>query len=169
MRDLLRSGAEGGGFVPPSSNDFELPPIFGTNIYTTKPIALVFLSVILISVFFIISSRKAAVVPSKLQFAGEAVYTFVRNDLAKDVIGHDFMRFVPYLFTLFTFILVNNLFGIIPLLQFPYHEMIYLMVYLRIQFLEQFYLMACLIILIHPLSHYLPTKCNGCRQRFSGW
>ena len=29
------------------------------------------------------------------------------------------MRFVPYLFTLFTFILVNNLFGIIPLIQFP--------------------------------------------------
>ena len=119
MRDLLRSSSEGGGFVPPSSGDFELPPIFGDNVYTTKPIALVFLSVILISAFFIISSRKAAVVPSKLQFAGESVYTFVRNDLAKDVIGHDFLRFVPYLFTLFTFILVNNLFGIIPLLQFP--------------------------------------------------
>ena len=119
MRVSLRSSAEGGGFVPPSSGDFELPPIFGDNVYTTKPIALVFLSVILISVFFIISSRKAAVVPSKLQFAGESVYTFVRNDLAKDVIGHDFLRFVPYLFSLFTFILVNNLFGIIPLLQFP--------------------------------------------------
>ena len=78
VRDLLRSGAEGGGFVPPSSGDFELPPIFGDNIYTTKPIALVFLSVILISAFFIISSRKAAVLPSKLQFAGESVYTFVR-------------------------------------------------------------------------------------------
>ena len=57
--------------------------------------------------------------PSKLQFAGESVYGFVRNDLAKDVIGHEFMRFVPYLFTLFTFILVNNIFGIVPMLQFP--------------------------------------------------
>ncbi|CAB4709217.1 unannotated protein [freshwater metagenome] len=118
MRELLRSGT-GGGFVPPSSADFELPPVFGHNIYTTKPILLVFLSVILISVFFILASRKAAIVPSKLQFAGESVYSFVRNDLAKDVIGHDFLRFVPYLFTLFTFILVNNIFGIIPLLQFP--------------------------------------------------
>jgi F-type H+-transporting ATPase subunit a len=43
----------------------------------------------------------------------------VRENLAKEVIGHEFMRFVPYLFTLFTFILVNNLFGIIPLIQFP--------------------------------------------------
>ncbi len=105
--------------MPPSSADFELPPIFGGNAYTTKPVFLVFFSVILISVFFILASRKASVVPSKLQFAGESVYSFVRNDLARDVIGHDFLRFVPYLFTLFTFILVNNLFGIIPLLQFP--------------------------------------------------
>jgi F-type H+-transporting ATPase subunit a len=118
VRVLLRS-AEGEGFVPPSSNDFQLPPIFGDNVYTTKPILLVFLSVILISTFFILSARKAAIVPSKFQFAGESVYSFVRENLAKEVIGHDFMRFVPYLFTLFTFILVNNLFGIIPLIQFP--------------------------------------------------
>jgi len=111
--------AEGEGFVPPSTKDFDLPPIFGDNVYTTKPILLVFLSVILISTFFILSSRKAAIVPSKFQFAGESVYSFVRENLAKEVIGHEFMRFVPYLFTLFTFILVNNWFGIIPLLQFP--------------------------------------------------
>jgi F-type H+-transporting ATPase subunit a len=118
VRVLLRS-AEGEGFVPPSSKDFELPPIFGDNVYTTKPILLVLLSVVLISVFFILSARKAAIVPSKFQFAGESVYSFVRENLAKEVIGHEFMRFVPYLFTLFTFILVNNLFGIIPLIQFP--------------------------------------------------
>jgi len=118
VRVLVRS-AEGEGFVPPSTKDFQLPPIFGDNVYTTKPILLVFLSVILISVFFILSARKAAIVPSKFQFAGESVYSFVRENLAKEVIGHEFMRFVPYLFTLFTFILVNNLFGIIPLIQFP--------------------------------------------------
>ncbi len=119
MRSLVRLSAEGEGFVPPSSNDFNLPPIFGENAFTTKPIVMVFFSVILISVFFIAASRKAAVVPSKLQFAGESIYAFVRNDLARDVIGHEFMRFVPYLFTLFTFILTNNIFGIVPLLQFP--------------------------------------------------
>jgi F-type H+-transporting ATPase subunit a len=111
--------AEGNEFVPPSSKDFVLPPVFGDNEFTTKPIILVVLSVILVSVFFILASRKAAIVPSKLQFAGESVYAYVRNDLGKDIIGHEFMRFVPYLFTLFTFILTNNIFGIVPLLQFP--------------------------------------------------
>lgn len=114
---LLLSGDE--GFTPPSTADFNLPPVFGDNPYTTKPIFLVFLSVIVISAFFIAASRKALVMPTKLQFAGESIYAFVRNDLARDVIGHEFMRFVPYLFTLFTFILVNNIFGIVPLIQFP--------------------------------------------------
>jgi F-type H+-transporting ATPase subunit a len=111
--------AEGDGFVPPSTNDFNLPPITESIPWLTKPVLLVFLSVILVSVFFILSSRKAAIVPSKLQFAGESIYGFVRNDLARDVIGHEFMRFVPYLFTLFTFVLTNNIFGIVPLIQFP--------------------------------------------------
>ncbi len=119
VRAFVQLHAEGDGFVPPSTNDFNLPPITESIAWLTKPVLLVFLSVILVSVFFILSSRKAAVVPSKLQFAGESIYAFVRNDLARDVIGHDFMRFVPYLFTLFTFVLTNNIFGIVPFLQFP--------------------------------------------------
>ena len=109
----------GGGFVPPSTADFNLPPVFGNSEYTTKPILMVFFSVFLISIFFIISSRKASIVPGKLQFAGESIYGFVRDGLAKEIIGHEFMRFVPLLFSLFTFILTNNIFGIIPFLQFP--------------------------------------------------
>ena len=44
----------------------------------------------------------------------------MRNGLARDIIGsHDFLRFVPLLFTMFMLILVNNLFGVIPPVQFP--------------------------------------------------
>ncbi|MEI6216639.1 MAG: F0F1 ATP synthase subunit A [Actinomycetes bacterium] len=109
----------GAGFVPPSTADFNLPPIIGNNAYSTKPVFLVLLSVLVISAFFIAASRKALVVPSKLQFAGESIYAFVRNDIGEEIIGHEFMRFVPFLFTLFTFILTNNVFGIVPFLQFP--------------------------------------------------
>ena len=111
--------AAGPGFQPPSTSDFNLPPAFGHSLYATKPIFLVFLSVILISAFFIASSRKAAVVPGKFQFAGEMIYGFVRNNIGEEIIGHDFMRFVPFLFTLFTFVITNNVFGIVPFLQFP--------------------------------------------------
>jgi F-type H+-transporting ATPase subunit a len=110
---------EGEGFTPPGTKDFNLPSLIEGNPYFTKPILALFFSVILISAFFIISSRKAAVVPSKLQFVGESVYGFIRKGIGEDIIGHEFMRFVPFLFTLFTFILVNNIFGIVPLIQFP--------------------------------------------------
>lgn len=65
-------------------------------------------------------ARRSQVVPGRLQFAGEYVYDFVRNGVARDSIGSEhFMRFVPYLFSLFLFVLVNNYFGLIPFLQFP--------------------------------------------------
>jgi hypothetical protein len=44
----VRAFAFEGGFVPPSTADFNLPPAFGNSEFTTKPILLVFLSVILI-------------------------------------------------------------------------------------------------------------------------
>ena len=109
--------ASSGEFAPPSSRDFELPPIVAG---ITKPMLLVVLAAILVGAFFYFTARKAAMVPGKAQFAGEGLYGFVRNDVARDVIGeHDFMKYVPYLVTLFTFILVNNVFGIIPVIQFP--------------------------------------------------
>lgn len=106
------------GFTPPGVKDFNLPPIVDSLPYLTKVNLLVFLAVIVISAFFIHSSRKAAIVPGKSQFAGELVYGFIRNGIAKDILGPEFMRFVPYLFSLFTFVLVNNVFAIVPLLQF---------------------------------------------------
>ena len=115
---VLLSGTQG-GFNPPSAADFEFAPIFGNSIYFSKPVFMVALSVIVISVFFITSSAKAAVVPSRFQFFGESIYGFVRKTIGEEVIGPEFLRFVPYLFSIFTFVLVNNLFGIVPFLQFP--------------------------------------------------
>ncbi len=119
MRALSVFSAKGEEFVPPSSADFVLPPIFENISFITKPILLVLFSVLLVSLFFSMSARKAAVVPSKFQFAGELVYGFVRKDLGEEILGHEFKRFMPYLFSLFTFILTNNIFGIVPFLQFP--------------------------------------------------
>ena len=86
----------------------------------TRPSLVLLLSVGLIAWWLVASTRKAAVVPSKGQWITEQVYGLVRNSIAKDVIGsHDFLKFVPLLFTMFTLILVNNLFGIIPPIQYP--------------------------------------------------
>ncbi len=118
------------GFTPPGPGDFNLPPIgpdktfefLGETMYlgVTKPMILLALSVVVVFGFLYSAIRSQAMVPGRLQFVGEASYGFVRNGLARDIIGsRDFLRFVPYLVALFFFILVNNLFGIIPFIQFP--------------------------------------------------
>jgi len=81
---------------------------------------MIVLSAVLILVGTYAMSRKAEVVPGRLQFAGEYVYGFVRNGIARDSIGsEEYLKYVPYLFSLFMFVLVNNYFGLIPFVQFP--------------------------------------------------
>ncbi|RZS32416.1 ATP synthase F0 subcomplex A subunit [Herbihabitans rhizosphaerae] len=109
--------AEGGDFVPPNTDIFFLPPIFGS---VTKPMVLLVLSVLVIVAFFMVAARGLKIVPSRFQFMAESVYDFSRNNIAREQIGSkDFRPFVPLILSLFTFILVNNLFGLIPILQFP--------------------------------------------------
>jgi F-type H+-transporting ATPase subunit a len=106
-------------FVPPGPKDFDLPGLFGID-WLTKPVLVATLSVIVIIWFYWAASRKAAVVPGRLQFAGEMSYNFVRNTIARDMIGSaEHMRFVPYLCGLFFFILLNNVAASVPLIQFP--------------------------------------------------
>ena len=122
--------AEGEGFTPPGPGDFNLPPVFGGGTFTfggeemylgvTKPMLQLVLAAVLVFGFFYLASRKRAMVPGKLQYLGEEAYGFVRNSMGRDIIGsQDFMRFVPYLFALFFFILLNNIFATIPMFQFP--------------------------------------------------
>jgi F-type H+-transporting ATPase subunit a len=113
--------AAGESFVPPGPADFRLPAAFGNDpFWFTKPFFLIILGALVVIVFFVTASRGAAMVPSRMQFAGETAYSFVRNSIARDIIGsHDFMKYVPYLVALFFFILVNNYFSLIPFIQYP--------------------------------------------------
>ncbi|MEX3609614.1 F0F1 ATP synthase subunit A [Rothia sp. LK2588] len=85
-----------------------------------KQMLLVLLSVAVVAGFFMWAGRRRAMVPGKGQFVAEMGYGFVRNSLGKQLIGaHHFKPFVPLLFASFFFILVNNLYGSIPVLQLP--------------------------------------------------
>jgi F-type H+-transporting ATPase subunit a len=111
---------EGGeGFVSPSPSTFVYPPAFGEGTFVTKPMLIVVLGSVLIAVFFYLAARRAAIVPGKLQYTGESLYGFVRNQIGLEAIGREGMRFVPYLATLFFFIAVMNISGIVPFVQFP--------------------------------------------------
>ncbi len=118
------------GFTPPGPGDFNLPPVgpsstfefLGQEMYlgVTKPMLQLVLGAVLVFVFFRAASAKRAMVPGRMQYVGELGYGFVRNSLGRDIIGSkDFMRFVPFLFAIFFFVLLNNVFATVPGLQFP--------------------------------------------------
>jgi F-type H+-transporting ATPase subunit a len=52
--------------------------------------------------------------PSGLQNAIEPLITFIRDDVAKPNLGLRYQKFMPFLLTIFFFILFNNLVGLIP-------------------------------------------------------
>ena len=52
--------------------------------------------------------------PKGSQSLLEPVITFVRDEVAKPNLGAKYEKYLPYLLTLFFFILINNLFGLIP-------------------------------------------------------
>ncbi|MFT3901576.1 MAG: F0F1 ATP synthase subunit A [Niabella sp.] len=52
--------------------------------------------------------------PKGFQNAIEPVITFVRDDIAKPNLNTNYHKYMPYLLTVFFFILINNIFGLLP-------------------------------------------------------
>ncbi len=52
--------------------------------------------------------------PKGKQNLFEPIITFVRDEVAKPNLGHKYLRYLPYLLTTFFFILICNIFGLIP-------------------------------------------------------
>ncbi|MEC7752840.1 MULTISPECIES: F0F1 ATP synthase subunit A [Roseivirga] len=88
------------------------------DISITKNVASLIISMILLfGVFFTVAKRykKGIAAPKGIQSLFEPVIVFIRDDIAKVNIGeHKYERFMPYLLTLFFFILFNNLLGLTP-------------------------------------------------------
>ncbi len=85
-----------------------------------KAMLVLILSVIFIVWFFNTAIRRKSLVPTRTQFIAESIYGFVRHTISRDVLGEKhFKPWIPFLFAVFVFVLVNNLTGAIPLIQMP--------------------------------------------------
>jgi F-type H+-transporting ATPase subunit a len=110
------------GFCAPGVDEFYPKPIIdftvaGVHFQITRILLLCWLVTAVILVVLVASVRRPQLVPGRLQWLGESAYSFVRDGIAREVIGVEGLRFAPYLATLFLFILGNNLLGIVPLAQ----------------------------------------------------
>ena len=71
------------------------------------------LALALISGFMIYAMRGRSLVPSRIQSIAEIVYEFIAN-MVRENLGKDGMTYFPWVFSIFIFILVLNLLGMIP-------------------------------------------------------
>ncbi len=122
LAQALQAAQDGGAFEAPTvEHSFFFDRIGnGTIIASVKAMVLLVLGTLLIFTFFVLASRKAAMLPGKLQFVGESIYSFVRNGVAIEILGgRNGRKWAGFLTTLFVFILIQNLWGIVPIAQLP--------------------------------------------------
>ena len=87
--------------------------IFGWDVSFTNSSMFMLVAVLLTVLFFFAAMRSRSLVPTRLQSVAEIAVEFVRNML-RESMGEDGMQFFPFVFSLFIFIFVANMLGMIP-------------------------------------------------------
>lgn len=106
---------------PPVSHLVEWPGIWfdGTNLEINKVVLEMLIAAAIVSIFFFVAGRQRRLVPTGSQNIAEMSVEFVQDGIIMQTIGPEGLRYTPYLLTLFSFILVSNLIGLLPVVQMP--------------------------------------------------
>ena len=83
------------------------------DVSLTNSATFMVLTVFAISAFLILGMRRHALVPGRWQSMAELSYIFIAN-LVRDTVGTEGRPYFPFIFTVFMFVLVGNLFGMVP-------------------------------------------------------
>jgi len=114
--ELLEHVQDANAFHLPFGLTWEIPKLFGFQI--TKFMLIELAVALLMLVIFIPLGRRIAKGerPRGLLWnMFEALLVFIRDEIARPAIGrHDADRFLPFLWTMFFFVLIVNLFGLLP-------------------------------------------------------
>jgi len=109
---------EKGGLVFHPMDQFIVKPLFGDGaigLFTVTNMTLwLALAAICTIVLMVIGTSGRAVVPGRAQSVAEMAYGFVYK-MVEDVTGKDGIKYFPYIFTLFIFILFSNFLALIPM------------------------------------------------------
>ena len=111
-------GHGGAGGLPDPMHQFEIKRIFelelfGVDASFTNSALFMVIAACVITLFTVLAMRRGSLVPTRLQSVVELSYEFVAN-MVRDNVGTDGMKYFPFVFTLFMFVLVLNMLGMIP-------------------------------------------------------
>ena len=102
--------------VPELKESFDSAIVIGNSTFGLTQYTLwMIICWILTLVVVLVVGRKLTLIPTnKFINTVEYGYQFVRNDMGEGIIGHGFKKHVPFLATMFFFILISNFVGLIP-------------------------------------------------------
>jgi len=92
---------------------FPVAKIGNAEISFTNSALLMLIAVFGLTFFMVGATSKKSLVPSRLQSAAELTYEFVATTI-RGTAGTEGMRFFPFVFTIFMFVLTLNMLGLIP-------------------------------------------------------
>jgi len=110
------------GFQAPGTEIFDYTKtcLFGDGSYcVTKVTFWMLMSAVIITALFVVAFRRPQIVPKGLQNMMESFVEFIRSGIVMEVMGREGLPFLPFLTSLFIFVWINNLYGIIPGINFP--------------------------------------------------
>lgn len=85
----------------------------GFELAFTNSALFMVLTVGVIASYLILSTRGRGLVPNRVQLVSEMMYEFIAN-MVRSSAGSEGMKFFPFVFSLFAFVLIANMFGMIP-------------------------------------------------------
>ena len=97
---------------------FEIKEIFPITVneinlsFTNSSLAML-ITALLIILLLVLGTRKVQLVPNKFQTLLELSYEFI-SDMINDNIGKEGKKYLPFIFSIFLFILIGNLLGMLP-------------------------------------------------------
>ena len=106
---------------PPIENLVEWPNWFGPkdSWYGFNKIAFISFVAIAATTLLFLLGRKGALVPKGAQNLVESSVGFIRDGIVMETMGTDGLRYLPFLTSLFFFILIGNIFEVIPFFHMP--------------------------------------------------
>lgn len=85
----------------------------GFDVSFTNSAAMMVAAVLVATLLLVLAGRPAAMVPGRLQSIGELSYEFIAG-MVRDNCGTEGMKYFPWVFSIFMFVLFGNFLGMIP-------------------------------------------------------
>jgi len=115
---MASSGEHSGHEKHSPLDQFEINPLVnfevgGVNLAFTNSSVSMVITVLFITLFLTLTVNPRSIVPSRMQLISELCYNFIAQ-LLNDTVGDQGKRYFPFVFSLFMFVLIGNMVGMIP-------------------------------------------------------